>query len=602
MLRKIKSWWILSLIHTVLPVAVTFFLFILSYFYILLPALESNLMESKRQMIRELTHSVCHLLNQYELQYQKGELSLEEAQKRAKRRIRDIRYGPKDKDYFWISDTIPRMIMHPYRSDMEGKDLGSYTDIRGNDLFNDMVAAVRDSGSGYVDYFWQWMDSRNKIEPKISYVEAFKPWGWIVGTGIYTEDLDEQMARITNPLKNTYLIILLFMILLAVYMITQSGKIENQRIVALRQLSESEEKFKMIFNSLFNYIVLLDSDGKVIEMNQTGLELSGNLNNEIQGEYLKDINLWNVSKENQDILNNQILECKEKRLVRFQAQNKGADGHLVDMDVSLKAISDTLNEIKLIIVESRDITEQKQAEHEMKALIQALEEQKGELERFTYTVSHDLKSPLITIKGFLGLLASDIEKNDKDQMGLDFQRIHDAVNKMESLLKDLLELSRIGRIINVPEDIAVEDLVKDAQELAAGQLSEKNITIRVERPLPVVHGDGTRLREVMVNLISNAAKFMGDQKDPIIEIGAQRIENKQCLFVRDNGIGIKPEYRERIFGLFEKLNQNSSGTGIGLAIVKRIIEVHGGRIWVESEGPGTGSTFYFTLDTNQTVS
>ena len=602
MLRKIKSWWVLSLIHTVLPVAVTFFLFILSYFYILVPALESNLMESRHLMIRELTHSVCHLLNQYEARHQAGELTLEEAQQRAKLRIRDMRYGPEDKDYFWISDTIPRMIMHPYRSDMEGQDLGGYRDNHGNYLFNDMVAIVKDNGSGYVDYFWQWMDSPDKIVPKISYVERFAPWGWIVGTGIYTQDLDAQMDNITNPLKKMYLAILVLLILLAAYMITQSGKIENQRIVALNQVRESEEKFKMIFNSLFNYIVLLDSDGKVIEMNQTGLDLSGKLNHEICGQYLYDTSLWKVSEKNRDILSDRIEECKEKQIVRFQAENRSADGHIIDVDVSLKAISDALNEIKMIILEGRDITEQMQAEYEMKTLIQALEEQKGELERFTYTVSHDLKSPLITIKGFLGLLASDIEQNDQKQMAIDFQRIHDAVNKMESLLKDLLELSRIGRIINVPEDVAVKDLVKDAQELAAGLLSEGNITIKVQESLPVVRGDGMRLREVMVNLISNAAKFMGDQENRVIEIGTQQIENEQCLFVRDNGIGIKPEYQERIFGLFEKLNNTASGTGIGLAIVKRIIEVHGGRIWVESDGPGTGSTFYFTINANHSVS
>ena len=123
----------------------------------------------------------------------------------------------------------------------------------------------------------------------------------------------------------------------------------------------------------------------------------------------------------------------------------------------------------------------------------------------------------------------------------------------------------------------------------------KRIKVDVEENPPVVHGDRPRLVEVMQNLIDNAAKFMGDQPVPQIDIGVQRENNQHIFFVRDNGIGIQSAYQEKVFGLFDKLDAQSEGTGVGLALAKRIVEVHGGQIWVESEGKGQGSTFCFTI-------
>ena len=177
----------------------------------------------------------------------------------------------------------------------------------------------------------------------------------------------------------------------------------------------------------------------------------------------------------------------------------------------------------------------------------------------------------------------------------DMQRISSAVEKMQDLLNDLLELSRSGRVMNGPEDIPFADIVKDAMDIVQGQLDERRVTIQTHPNLPIVHGDRQRLTEVLQNLLDNAVKYMGDQPEPLIEIGQKGEENgKPVLFVKDNGMGIPSEYHERIFGLFNKLDTKSDGTGIGLAIVKRVIEFHGGRIWVESE-TGKGSTFYFTL-------
>ena len=251
----------------------------------------------------------------------------------------------------------------------------------------------------------------------------------------------------------------------------------------------------------------------------------------------------------------------------------------------------------------RDVSLQKWILGEREKLITELEQKNAELERFTYTVSHDLKSPLITIKGFLGFLREDAERGNLKRLESDIQRIGDAADKMQRLLNDLLELSRIGRSVNKTEMIDLNSMISEVLELLHGRIngSAVPIGVSVEENLPRVYGDGPRLLEVWQNLIDNAAKFMGDQPNPQIEIG--QAENSKdgmpVFFVRDNGIGIEPRFSDRIFGLFDKLDPRTEGTGIGLALVKRIIEFHGGKIWVESD-PGQGATFYFSLPQSET--
>ena len=233
--------------------------------------------------------------------------------------------------------------------------------------------------------------------------------------------------------------------------------------------------------------------------------------------------------------------------------------------------------------------------HERENFIQELGNRNAELERFTYTVSHDLRSPLVTIKGFLGMLNRDILKDQKEKIASDMQRIAGAADKMGDLLSDLLELSRIGRIVNPPEEIDLVKLACETLETVDGRIRAKNITTHISPDLPKIYGDRVRLGEVLENLLDNAAKYMGEQPNPHIEIGTRIDKCEQVIYVKDNGMGIEPQYLQKIFGLFEKLNSASEGTGIGLALINRIVEVHGGRIWAESEGLGKGSTFCFTI-------
>lgn len=230
------------------------------------------------------------------------------------------------------------------------------------------------------------------------------------------------------------------------------------------------------------------------------------------------------------------------------------------------------------------------------SLIEELETKNAELERFTYTVSHDLKSPLVTITGFLGYVEKDALAGNTEKVKSSIVRIQNAAQKMQKLLNDLLELSRVGRLMNQPENLPFTEIAREALDQVRGRLEANRIRIEMADALPVVHGDRIRLVEVMQNLVDNAAKFSRNAPDPLITIGWNGNTEKgfPIFFVRDNGIGIAPQYHEKVFGLFDKLDPTAEGTGVGLTLVKRIIEVHGGKIWIESQ-PGSGATFYFSL-------
>jgi len=244
---------------------------------------------------------------------------------------------------------------------------------------------------------------------------------------------------------------------------------------------------------------------------------------------------------------------------------------------------------------NNEISRRKQTEKAHQKLMGNLEEKNAEMERFVYTVSHDLKSPLITIQGFLGLLEKDAIKGETKRLHGDVEQIQKAARQMQELLGDLLEISRIGRMVNLPEKVSFNELAQEAVELLDGQIKKYGARVDVAPDLPVLFGDRKRLLEVVQNLIDNALKFMGEQATPHIEIGSRREKGENICYVKDNGIGIEPRFHKKVFELFERLNPAVEGTGIGLAIAKRIIDLEGGRLWIESEGEGKGSTFCFVL-------
>lgn len=221
-------------------------LFILSIFVIILPRFEKTILNGKKEMISELTRSVCSLIEEYHQEAGTFQLSADSAQAIALERVRKMRYGPELKDYFWIIDMQPRMIMHPYRPDLVGSDLNDYKDPNGKLLFVESVRTVSGQEEGFIDYMWQWKNDSTRIVPKLSYVRAYRPWGWIVGTGIYLEDVRMEI----NLLKTRLLKIALWMSLILgtilAFIIRQSLGLEKRRLSAEKELRQSREKYRTL--------------------------------------------------------------------------------------------------------------------------------------------------------------------------------------------------------------------------------------------------------------------------------------------------------------------------------------------------------------------
>ena len=245
-------------------------------------------MESKKEMISELTNSTWSLINEYYNEYRAGHIRKEEAMKLAASRIEKMRYGDEKKDYFWIIDMRPFMVMHPYRSELNGTDLSDYKDSQGKRLFSDAVQIVNKNGEGYIDYLWQWKDDTTLIGPKLSYVKGFPQWEWIIGTGIYLEDVAQEIKILERNLLRIALIIVIVIASILLYIIKQSMIIENRREEVAHKLHLSRQKYLTLVESS-TIGTLMMAQNRIIYANQKFLDLTGFLRNDLIDNGIEDL-------------------------------------------------------------------------------------------------------------------------------------------------------------------------------------------------------------------------------------------------------------------------------------------------------------------------
>ena len=229
---------------------------------------------------------------------------------------------------------------------------------------------------------------------------------------------------------------------------------------------------------------------------------------------------------------------------------------------------------------------------EREELIPALRTRTADLERFNYSVSHDLKTPLVTIQNYIGWIERDALTGNAESLETDLTHVRGAVRQMQRVLDSLHEYSRSDHLTTTRQG-SFTDLVNAAVEEYADDLAEHGATLDIEDGVPELLGDWPRLRQLVINLLDNALRYSSEE--PKIVFGARKEGDEGVFWCQDNGPGIAPRYHEKIFGLFEKLDADSETLGAGLAVAKRIVEAHGGRMWIESDGAGNGSTFYWTL-------
>lgn len=353
--RQLRSF----LLNIGLPAALAGLLFVLTLFLVFLPAMEAQLLDRKKETIRELTRTAASILQEYHDESVAGLIEPDQARQEAAARIGRLRYGEEGKDYFWITDMRPYMVMHPYRGDLNGTDLGEFRDPAGNPVFVAFVDAVRERESGYVDYYWQWKDDPEQIAPKLSYVQAFRPWGWVIGTGIYTEDLREEVSRTRISLVLASILISAVVALLLLYVARQSYRLELRRARAEIQLSESSEKYRALVSASTEGTLMV-LDGECAYANAMLESMLGYQEGALGGRPVLDLLASETPLDRSARESIDSLLAGEPAPESFEAGLLRNDGQRID--VQLSATSITFAGREGIILVARDITRSTQVE------------------------------------------------------------------------------------------------------------------------------------------------------------------------------------------------------------------------------------------------
>lgn len=351
-------------------------------------------------------------------------------------------------------------------------------------------------------------------------------------------------------------------------------------------LRPQETDLDAIFDTLREPLLVLDADVRILAANRAFYRVFGTKREETLGVRLYDLGngQWNIPRMRE--LLGEILP-RNAYLDDFKVDHVFQHIGRRVMLVNARKIYRPGNHAETILLSIEDVTERMAAED-------ALRQKNAEMEQFIYTVSHDLKSPLVTVTGFVGMLESHLLAGREDKIPHTLDRIRRAARRMSMLIDELLRLSRIGRVQDDPVEVDVAAMVLDLGKSLHERLEASGCRLVQQPDLPPVLSDPERLTEVFENLLSNAIKYAGGAGATRIEVGAETSADELRYYVRDDGPGIDPAYHEMIFRLFERLDTRQDGTGVGLAMVAKVMQAQGGRAWVTSQ-LGEGATFWISF-------
>ncbi|MDD5094508.1 MAG: PAS domain S-box protein [Dehalococcoidia bacterium] len=361
--------------------------------------------------------------------------------------------------------------------------------------------------------------------------------------------------------------------------ITERRKAENELVIKDKAIA-----------SAANAICIADFDGNLTYVNPAFLKMwDFDSAAEVLGKSILDF--WPEEDHKQDT----IKTLYEKRSWHGELVKQRKNGLEFYSQLSISPVIDSDDRPIAIMASFIDLTERRQAEQTQERLNHQLQAQISELEAFSYGIAHDLRSPLVSIEGFSRLLREDMQNQQMENVQEDIRLLESGVRKMQGFLNSTLEYSRSGQMIKPTANVSFGKIVDDVIAEINGQISSIGATFSLANKFPKVHADRNRIIQVLTNLVQNSIKYR-DKTVPLkIEIGHYLSKNGPVFFVRDNGIGIDASEAKKVFGLFYRGTAEGEGSGIGLAVVKKIIEAHGGRIWIQEGQSGKGTTMCFTL-------
>lgn len=535
------------IIKTIAPSVLAIALFAVAMFAVTIPYFKDNLVDKKKEIIEELTKNTVSVLDEYNTEVSQNLMTLEQAKKEAIQTIRNMRYGDALQDYFWITDMTPQMIMHPYRTDLEGIDLSNYEDPTGKKLFVESVKLVKTNNEGFIDYMWQWKNDPSRIVPKISFVKAYRPWGWIVGTGIYIEDVNEEVENITRKLVLILLIIVFVIAIIHFYILRKQLLLEQARQKANEQLQASREKYKKLVEASTDGTLLV-RDNTIVFSNKTFLEMSGYKQNEVNGENIRGFFNESFIK---------FLSSPPAKTTNIEAKLLKQDGVFVDILVTMSNMKMADMEGFILII--KNIGRQKKVSEQLIAnnvkykklavllkigIFRAYNLSKLRIQEIN-TALKEICGQDITGESLYSILAN---KDDAEQ-------IRSRLKDNSAIRKMIVEIKRPDKsIISVALSVAVvtddtdegtyvDGIIEDISQLRKLVKDSENLIIELQASLLVMNQPIKNLLKKFISChmddsIEKAAYLMVKEK-----YSAILVESKKEHFI---GIITDKDLRERV--------------------------------------------------------
>jgi len=604
-----------------LPVFLTVILFVTTIFGLILPLIEDHMMTRKREMIQQLTATAVSTLRVYADQAQAGQITRAEAQHRAIEHLRQIRFGPEQKDYFWINDMHPNLIMHPYRPDLEGRDISNYADPTGKQLFVEFVRTVQAHGAGFVDYQWQFQDDPQRIVPKISFVKGFEPWSWVIGTGIYVEDVRAEISALTRRVMLMCAGILALILALSSYIVVQSARSEKRRRQAGDALKRSEEKYRLLAETAQEFIIALDATGSIYYVNRAWIEAGGYTQEELLGMPFVVLLPPDQQAKFNARLSRRLAGDRAHFLDETELLTK--TGFAIPVEVTSAPLTEATDPLKTLVT-ARDMTEKRQAAEQARIhreqLFQA--DKMATLGTLVSGVAHEINNPIMFVMLNAPILqkiwAAAVPILDTHQAStggfklgnLTYEQVRE---RMPRLLDDLVDgAQRVKAIVSdlkdfarqessaIQDEIDINDIARKAIGLVGNLIrkSTQRFTVNYGTDLPIFKGNAQRIEQVMINLLVNACQALPDRECALtIKTKFNATAGEIVVVITDQGIGMSREVLQRIQDPFYTTKRETGGTGLGLAISGRIVEDHGGRIRFASQ-PDQGTTVEVFIPVN----